>query len=96
MCHVRAVIATNDAVPRWIVLFVELLLDVSRNIFLNVISEKAQRAHAMFVTLQMIKCLLFERLSSAFDCFLLHFLRHVGVLNNCLAIAHFRLLRLFG
>lgn len=37
MCHVTAEITTNNAVPSGVVLFVELLLDVSGDILLNTI-----------------------------------------------------------
>jgi len=35
--HVRAKVAANNAVPGWVVFFVELLLDKSSNVFLDVV-----------------------------------------------------------
>jgi len=37
VCDVAAEVASNDAVPCWVVLLVELLLDEGSNVFLNVV-----------------------------------------------------------
>jgi len=66
--HVRPEVAADDAVPRWVVLFVEFFLDERRNVLLNVV--------------------LLEGLRGAVYRILLHVLRHVGILNDCLPFCH--------
>jgi hypothetical protein len=39
--HVRAKVASNDAMPCWVVLLVELFLDVSSDVFLDVVLLKS-------------------------------------------------------
>ena len=36
-CYIRAKVASNDAVPRWIVFLVKLLFDESSEVFLDVV-----------------------------------------------------------
>lgn len=66
--HVAAKVAADDAVPRRVVLLVELLLDVGGDVLLDVV--------------------LLERLRRAVHGVLLHVLRHVRVLDHCLAVRH--------
>jgi hypothetical protein len=40
MCYVAAKVATDDAMPGWVVLLVKLLLDVRRDVLLDVILLK--------------------------------------------------------
>ena len=37
VCYIRAKVASNDAVPRWIVFLVKLLFDESSDVFLDVV-----------------------------------------------------------
>ena len=68
VCHVRSKVSSDDAVPRWIILFVEFLLNVRGDVFLDI---------------KFLHCL-----RGAVDCLLLHIFRHVGILDNRLAIGH--------
>jgi len=66
--NIAAEIPANDAMPGGVVLLVELLLDVCRNVLLNVE--------------------LVDGLRGAVHRVLLHLVRHVGVLHNCLPVSH--------
>ncbi len=61
-------VSSHDAVPCGVVLLVELLLDESSDVLLDVE--------------------LLESLGSNIDSILLHVLRHICVLNDCLSIRH--------
>ena len=37
VCNIRAKVAANNAMPGWVVLFVEFLLDESRDVLLNIV-----------------------------------------------------------
>jgi len=73
---VAAKVAPDDAVPGGVVLLVKLLLDVRRNVLLDVVFLKG--------------------LCGAVDGVLLHVLRHVGVLDYCLAVRHDVCVRVTG
>lgn len=87
--HVRSEIASHDAVPRRIVLLVELLLYIRRYVLQTKTNKKQHRNETKSIfTAYLFNIILFDRLRGAVHCVLLHVFAHVGVLDHCLAVCH--------
>lgn len=55
VCHVAAEVAADNAVPCWVVLFVEFFLDVRSNVFLNVVLLERLRRTVNGVLLHVLR-----------------------------------------
>lgn len=85
--HVRAEVSSDDAVPGWVILFIEFLLDVRGNILrkqrVSTWQGGRRRGGRYFFDV-----IFLEGLGCTINGILLHILRHISILNDGFSFRH--------